>query len=79
MELDPTRGATLESERHPVVPDTWPHGAAGTVDAAMVRSMGTSFFANLMNALMGGEQPRTYSEDDFARWFSTLKLRSQWP
>jgi len=34
---------------------------------------GTSFFANLMNTLIGGTQPRTYSEDDFARWYSTLQ------
>ncbi|CAE7324484.1 unnamed protein product [Symbiodinium natans] len=39
----------------------------------MARPLGSSFFANLMNTLMGGEEPRTYSEDDFARWFSTLK------
>eukprot|EP00438_Fugacium_kawagutii_P026572 Skav212403 [mRNA] locus=scaffold469:100412:101278:- [translate_table: standard] len=36
----------------------------------MGRTLG-AFFANLLN--MGGEAPRTLSEDDFVKWYSTLK------
>ena len=35
----------------------------------MGRTLG-AFFANLLNM---GEAPRTLSEDDFAKWYSTLK------
>ncbi|OLQ05163.1 hypothetical protein AK812_SmicGene11690 [Symbiodinium microadriaticum] len=50
-----------------------PERPAASCSQRMVRSPGTSFLINFLKTMMGDEFPRTYSEDDFARWYSTLQ------